>query len=569
MIRRVLLAALLATLALAEASQAQEAPRPQRQEPQPRPGEGVPTAPVPQRPEGLAAPEPPPPAPRPERAPSEPARPDRSEPDTPQQSRPAMPPTGDLRRARVEVGCLRPGGALGLSAAGPRRETVARLRALEGQGGAVALQRVGIGGSFAVPRDALLDTGATYAVEVSDDERTWRRFGQRLEVCPQTAALGAGERPADLLAVLRVGGTEALGPIVRTPVADVLAQLARDGLALRERLDLPALQLVLLRLAAPAGADVDALLARLRADFPDISFDTNALFAASSGRRYAREMLGFGEACAVPQGNRSAIGLLDGPVAWDHPKLGTVERLGEWFPAARRPPGDHGTALAGLLSETMPGVRLLAAAAFTETGTGSSASTRDLVAGLDWLAAAGAELVLLAWEGPRNAALETSLLAAADAGMMFVAAAGNGGGESPVAYPAASRWTFAVTAVDAAGSVYAKASQGPEVAFSAPGVEVWAPAADGGERYFSGTSFAVPYAAALLAAELEAGGRGTRAGIAAVTARAGLLGRLAANARDLGEPGRDPVYGWGLPRVRCRRRVSARRRRCGRSGAAR
>jgi subtilisin family serine protease len=97
-----------------------------------------------------------------------------------------------------------------------------------------------------------------------------------------------------------------------------------------------------------------------------------------------------------------------------------------------------------------------------------------------------------------------------------------------------------VTAVDSDGNPYRKAPKGTEVDFAAPGVRIWAPStgnADG--RYFSGTSFAAPYVTAMAALALQDGVAGTDA----------LEQRLAENARDLGEAGKDPVFGWGLVRA--------------------
>jgi hypothetical protein len=91
--------------------------------------------------------------------------------------------------------------------------------------------------------------------------------------------------------------------------------------------------------------------------------------------------------------------------------------------------------------------------------------------------------------------------------------------------------------VDEANRVYRYANRGRHVDFSARGVAVPAIDAKGEVRDATGTSFAAPIIAARLAREL----RVPDAAAAQKAVRA-----LEAEARDLGPPGRDPIYGAGL-----------------------
>jgi minor extracellular protease Epr len=108
-------------------------------------------------------------------------------------------------------------------------------------------------------------------------------------------------------------------------------------------------------------------------------------------------------------------------------------------------------------------------------------------------------------------------------------------------YPAALDGVVAVTAVDVALAPWPQASPGPHVALAAPGVDLYT----AGDKYRSGTSFAAPFATVALALERERGGAGAPA-------------RVLAAARDLGPPGRDPVFGAGLVQLVA----------CGAAGAA-
>jgi subtilisin family serine protease len=120
---------------------------------------------------------------------------------------------------------------------------------------------------------------------------------------------------------------------------------------------------------------------------------------------------------------------------------------------------------------------------------------------------------------------------------VVVAAAGNGGPETPPAFPASEPSIIGVTALDSRSQPYAAANRGDAVDFAAPGVRIWTPRADPAGSYDSGTSFAAPYVTAAVGALIARGGISDATDVAA---------RLAATAIDLGAPGKDPVFGWGL-----------------------
>ena len=84
---------------------------------------------------------------------------------------------------------------------------------------------------------------------------------------------------------------------------------------------------------------------------------------------------------------------------------------------------------------------------------------------------------------------------------------------------------------------WSRPSAGPQVKFAAPGADLAAAALPHGYALVRGTSFAAPIVAGLLARELPA------PDIAAAQA---AVATLAQRALDLGSPGLDPVYGYGL-----------------------
>ncbi len=92
-----------------------------------------------------------------------------------------------------------------------------------------------------------------------------------------------------------------------------------------------------------------------------------------------------------------------------------------------------------------------------------------------------------------------------------------------------------MTAIDGQDKVYRRAGRGPHVDLAARGVDVHSAAGEGYGLH-SGTSFAAPLAAVILAERHPAPNR--RKAATAIEAA------LAAT-RDLGAPGRDDVYGHG------------------------
>ena len=119
--------------------------------------------------------------------------------------------------------------------------------------------------------------------------------------------------------------------------------------------------------------------------------------------------------------------------------------------------------------------------------------------------------------------------------MIIVAAVGNDGAGAAPRYPAALPNVVAVTAVDARGRIYDKAVRGAHVDAAAPGVDIYVDTGGAG-HFVSGTSMAVPFVTARIAADPALYG-----------APAGAIRqRLGASTVDLGQPGRDAIYGAGL-----------------------
>src|SRR5262249_33809400 len=139
--------------------------------------------------------------------------------------------------------------------------------------------------------------------------------------------------------------------------------------------------------------------------------------------------------------------------------------------------------------------------------------------------------------GEANDLLALAVRRAAARGTLLVAAAGNGGPGAPPAYPAAYAQVVAVTAVDRAGALLARAHQGDHIALAAPGARLSTPGRNPLGEYQTGPSFAAPFGTAAAALALMDGGPAEPQALKRLLARHSL---------HLGAAGKNPVYGYGL-----------------------
>ena len=239
------------------------------------------------------------------------------------------------------------------------------------------------------------------------------------------------------------------------------------------------------------------------------------------------------------------IAIIDSGVDVTHPDLGgvTIDTFNALGDVAAET-GTHGTAIAGIIAARgvvrgiAPAATLLSVRAFpSDQGRQPQMTTTFvLLKAMEWSIAKGARVVNLSLTGPRDPLMEKAVIAAAQKGVMMVAAAGNNGNKAPPAYPAAYSDVIAVTAIDARDALYARANLGAYIAVAAPGVDVLAPARGKGHGLQSGTSFAAAHVSGILALMLE-----RNPTITADAARRALM-ELAV---DLGVPGRDHAFGAG------------------------
>lgn len=323
------------------------------------------------------------------------------------------------------------------------------------------------------------------------------------------------------------------------------------GYAVKRREDLAGLGLAMIVFQVPAGTAVAAGIAQLRAAFPGVIIDANHRYAMQTGEvgRYGLSLIGWKQS-APDCGAGLKIGILDTGADTSHPALAGRKIESKDFVTLAQGDSpavpDHGTAVAAIVAGdpasefhgVLPGAQLYSGAIFKISGLrGQVATTEAIMRGLSWMAGNKVSIVNMSFAGPANAALSAVVHASLASHIAIVAAAGNGGPSAPPAYPAAQEGVVAATAVDAAMGPYNYANRGSYIAFAAPGVDVWLAAPGGGGVIESGTSFASPFVTAALAEAMAA--QPGRSGEDAVQ-------KLVASVRDLGPPGRDDTFGWGL-----------------------
>lgn len=312
-----------------------------------------------------------------------------------------------------------------------------------------------------------------------------------------------------------------------------VARVRALGFAVASEKALGSLDMHVTRLRAPPDMPVTEAVRLLRSGLPDT--DTVYDFDHFYGVNGYEDDRARTRAVPPPRGNLW-IGMIDTGVARHTALQGVHIDSHDFATGGKRAaqPSKHGTAVASILARSGAG-HITSANIFTADGKPYAAADTIAVA-LDWLVQQKAPVINISLAGPRNALLDRVVVRAIAKGSVIVAAAGNGGPAAAPAYPGAIAGVIAATAVDGANHIYRNANQGNYVFVAALGVGVPAAAPDGMLAAYSGTSFAAPLVAASMARCKRASGT------------AACIDRMRTTAIDLGAPGWDAVYGWGLIR---------------------
>jgi hypothetical protein len=266
---------------------------------------------------------------------------------------------------------------------------------------------------------------------------------------------------------------------------------------------------------------------------------------AGDPAQYGLGKLRLPQAHGIAKGDNVLVAVIDSGIDGTHPELNgaiaqSYDATGDKAPVK---PHTHGTAMASLIAAhgkllgAAPRARLLAIRAFDPAGKSAEGTTFSILKGLNFAAANGARVINMSFAGPSDPAIQRSLEAARKKGIVLVAAAGNEGAKSPPMYPAADPNVIAVSATDADDLILEQSNRGNYIAVAAPGSQIMVAIPDGGYEMSSGTSHAAAEVSGIIALMLE-----RKPGMTPDQARATLL----ATAKDIGAPGRDPLFGAGL-----------------------
>ena len=250
------------------------------------------------------------------------------------------------------------------------------------------------------------------------------------------------------------------------------------------------------------------------------------------------------------------VAVIDTGVDYTHEDLDDNYKGGYDFVFSDPDPFDdsyssHGTHVAGIIAAESNGIgvvgvapdaSLYAVKAMDGSGHGLASW---VIAGIEWAVDNDMDIATMCFGTSRySQSLRDACRNASDAGVLLVAAAGNTNG-GDVTYPARYDSVIAVTATNQSDQQASFSSIGPEVELAAPGVDIMSTTkGDGGYGHLSGTSQAAPHvagtAALIISSNLpDINGDG-------IVNNEDVRLQLRSTAQDLGDLGKDDIYGYGL-----------------------
>ena len=256
----------------------------------------------------------------------------------------------------------------------------------------------------------------------------------------------------------------------------------------------------------------------------------------------------------ITTGDPIKVAIVDTGIDVKHPDLVGNLKGGVSTVAYTRKYNDdngHGTHVAGIaaaIDNTIgvigvgPKIDLYAVKVLDGRGSGYLS---DVIEGLDWAVANGMQVVNMSLgTGSNIQSFHDAVIAAKNAGVVVIAAAGNSGGS--VIYPAAYSEAIAVSATDQNNVIASWSSRGPEIDLAAPGVSIYSTYKGTGYATLSGTSMAAPHVAGSAALVLNTPVGGYDINQNEKWDPDEVQKKLQDRAVDLGNTGFDNLYGWGL-----------------------
>jgi Subtilisin-like serine proteases len=309
--------------------------------------------------------------------------------------------------------------------------------------------------------------------------------------------------------------------------------------------------------AATNGQDPYDLVKSIKAKETDVDANTSNFYTTASmtGGGSGAYPLGLTGADTIRQrttGQGVIVGMIDTPIDINHDSFRSDIRRIDLIPQGDERNRLHGTEVAGVIISQnkrigiAPDTRLVAISAFSTNPANPDErrSNSALVArALEQAMREGVQVLNLSFAGNADPVVDKLVQAAIQKGIVVVASAGNGGPGAQPAYPAALPGVIAVTAVDKNQSVFSRANRGDYIDLSAPGVGILTTTPRSAFQVSSGTSLATAHVTGAIALLKSLNPQ--------FNAEA-----LKQTATDLGLPGPDHDYGYGL--INVERAVTAR-----------
>jgi subtilisin family serine protease len=291
--------------------------------------------------------------------------------------------------------------------------------------------------------------------------------------------------------------------------------------------------------------DLVTLKGTLKQIAPEATIDMNHYYYSMAGPRqyfasHIRLNMPPSKASKVP------IGIIDTDIA-DIAALKSSRITRRQFlqPSNKPASSQHGTAVALLIAGkdennqfygVVPGATLFAASTMRKAGKQNNTNTLLFAQAIDWLITEKVRIINLSLGGSGDAIMQNLFKKLEGLPILLIAAAGNGGPNAPPSYPAAYPNVIAVTATNANQQIYKHANQGSYIDIAAPGEDIWVPVNKEGQ-YMSGTSFSAALVSGVISRLLSTWPEAASNKIRQL---------LCSQALELGQPGRDDVYGCGL-----------------------
>lgn len=209
----------------------------------------------------------------------------------------------------------------------------------------------------------------------------------------------------------------------------------------------------------------------------------------------------------------------------------------------------HGTMVSGIIAAQsnnaigISGISYNAKIFSLKAFEGQLGSSVTMAAAIEWMVANndqyGVRIINISAglsPGTESKVLSDAVTRAYNAGILCVCASGNNSNTQSICQPASMGITLAVGSIDSSHTRASSSNGGAALDVVAPGVETYSTSLNGGYDTNSGTSFATPFVSAVAALCVA-----KNSDLTPTT----IKGCITSTAKDLGDVGKDNLYGYG------------------------